>query len=108
MSPTVPDLRRLTRPVGGSPTQNAAARADIETLRQMGASDIRVNQQQLNATSTGLCRVGTCRPDVEATLPNGLRIRIEYDRRSSTRGPGHADRILRNDPNAIVILRTVN
>jgi hypothetical protein len=106
-----PDVLDLRRPVGGSITQNQAAAADIATLRNMGASNIRVNQQQLNATGTAegdVCRAGICRPDVEATLPDGRRIRIEYDRSTSRRGPGHADRILRNDPNAIVILRTVN
>lgn len=101
----------LGRPIGGSVTQNQAAAADIAILQNMRATNIRVNQTQLNATGTAqgaVCRAGICRPDVEATLPDGRRIRIEYDRSTSPRGPGHANRILRNDPNAIVILRTVN
>lgn len=75
-------------------------------LRSMGAKDIRINQQQVN---NQMCRVGICRPDVQATLPNSnKRIYIEYDRTSSNRGAGHASRALSNDPDAIVILRTVD
>ena len=56
-----------------------------------------------------MCRVGICRPDVQATLPNSnKRIYIEYDRARSNRGAGHASRALSNDPDAIVILRTVD
>lgn len=69
-------------------------------LRSMGAKDIRINQ---------MCRVGICRPDVQATLrDSNKRIYIEYDRASSNRGAGHASRALSNDPDAIVILRTVD
>ncbi len=56
-----------------------------------------------------MCRVGICRPDVQATLrDSNKRIYIEYDRASSNRGAGHASRALSNDPDAIVILRTVD
>ena len=75
-------------------------------LRSMGAKDIRINQQQVN---NQMCRVGICRPDVQATLrDSNKRIYIEYDRASSNRGAGHASRALSNDPDAIVILRTVD
>ena len=75
-------------------------------LRSMGAKDIRINQQQVN---NQMCRVGICRPDVQDTLrDSNKRIYIEYDRASSNRGAGHASRALSNDPDAIVILRTVD
>lgn len=75
-------------------------------LRSMGAKDIRINQQQVN---NQMCRVGICRPDVQATLrDSNKRIYIEYNRASSNRGAGHASRALSNDPDAIVILRTVD
>jgi hypothetical protein len=75
-------------------------------LRSMGAKDIRINQQQVN---NQMCRVGIYRPDVQATLrDSNKQIYIEYDRASSNRGAGHASRALSNDPDAIVILRTVD
>jgi hypothetical protein len=79
--------------------------ADVAYLKSIGATDIRVNQQQVDIL---VCRVGICRPDVQATLPNGRRILIEYDTSASNRGAGHANRALNNDPNTIVILRTVD
>lgn len=78
---------------------------DVNYLKSIGADDIRINQQQIDAS---VCRVGVCRPDVQATLPNGRRITIEYDTSASTRGASHATRTLNNDPNAIVILRRVD
>ena len=103
--PNAPPLRDLDRPVGQSPTQNEAAQADVRFLDSQGVKDIRINQQQLNSNE---CRVGICRPDVQGTLPDGRRIYIEYDRFFSNRDPGHASRILSNDPNAVIILRRVN
>ncbi|MBX3585259.1 MAG: hemagglutinin repeat-containing protein [Ramlibacter sp.] len=106
VNPVAPPVRdSLGRTVGNSSTQNAAMQADVDYLKSINATDIRVNQQQVDSA---VCRVGICRPDVQATLPNGRRITIEYDTTSSTRATGHATRTLSNDPNAIVILRTVN
>jgi hypothetical protein len=104
VAPNAPVILRLDRPVGPLVAQNAAAQADLALLESLGVKNVRVNQQQL---SGGTCRVGICRPDVQGTLPDGRTIHIEYDTGASRRGPGHADRILRNDPEAIVILRTV-
>ena len=76
---------------------------DVTYLRLMNAEDIRINQQ-VNSQS---CRVGICRPDVQGTLPDSnRRIYVEYDRTSSNRGARHASRLLSNDPDAIVILKT--
>ena len=86
-------------------TQNQAVQADANYLKSLNATDIRINQQQVNGN---LCRVGICRPDLQATLPSGKRVYIEYDRSTSSRGIPHADRIFSNDKDAIVILRTLD
>ncbi|MCW2601818.1 MAG: Large exoprotein involved in heme utilization or adhesion, partial [Frankiales bacterium] len=97
VDPVPAPARNLTgRDVGASPSQNAAMRDDVAYLESIKATGIRINQQQLNAAE---CRVGTCRPDVQATLPNGRRVVIEYDTAVSTRGAGHATRALSNNPN---------
>ncbi|HHK6006258.1 TPA: hypothetical protein ACQWGN_002253, partial [Neisseria subflava] len=107
VKPTPPSpLNGSGRTIGKSKSQNQIMQDDVAYLRSMGAEDIRINQQQVN---NQMCRVGICRPDVQATLPNSnKRIYIEYDRTSSNRGAGHASRALSNDPDAIVILRTVD
>ena len=105
VSPTVPPVRSLSRPIGQSPTQNAALQADIAAARAQGATNFRVNQQQINVAGQ---RVGVNRPDLQYTNADGARVYVEYDTTSSIRGPGHRTRILANDPNGIVILRTVN
>jgi hypothetical protein len=105
VSPVPPNaINTAGRRVGLNANQNAQVQADAATLRQLGATDIRIDQQQI---SNG-CRVGICRPDLQATMSDGLQVYIEYDTSSSLRGPGHATRLLANDPNAIVILRTLD
>jgi hypothetical protein len=107
VKPTPPSpLNDSGRTIGKSKSQNQIMQDDVAYLRSMGAKDIRINQQQVN---NQMCRVGICRPDVQATLrDSNKRIYIEYDRASSNRGAGHASRALSNDPDAIVILRTVD
>src|ERR1051325_5901795 len=83
--------------------------ADIQYAISQGATDIRVNQQQVNALGQ---RVGINRPDLQYTLPGNNRVYIEYDNTTpgtwpnTPRGNQHADRILANDPNGGVILRS--
>lgn len=109
VNPTRPRARSLYRPVGGNPAQQRSLAKDIQDAIAQGATDIRVNQQQINALGN---RVGINRPDLQYTLPDGRRVYIEYDNMTpntwpnTPRGPGHADRILANDPNGVVILRT--
>jgi hypothetical protein len=86
VNPTAPSAKALNRPVGLSPTQNAEVQADIALARAEGATEFRVNQQQVDAAGN---RVGTNRPDLQYTDANGQRVYVEYDRTSSTRGPGH-------------------
>ncbi len=105
VNPTAPPVRPLNRCIGNSPPQNAAMQVDIVAARAQDATDFRVNQEQVNAAGQ---RVGTNRPDLQYTDANGRRVYVEYDTTSSTRGPGHLTRIMANDPNGTVILRTVN
>lgn len=100
-----PPVLPLDRSVGGSVTQNAAVQADLQLLRDLEATDFRVNQQQLNGDG---CRVGICRPDLQATLPDGRQIIIEYDTSASRRGGPHGVRRNANDGDAIIILRIVD
>ncbi|WP_445367711.1 RHS repeat-associated core domain-containing protein [Methylomonas sp. BW4-1] len=105
VNPTPPAVLPTNRPIGRSPTQNAAAQAEVQRMQQAGYRDIRVNQQQVNAEGV---RVGTNRPDVQETSPAGQREYIEFDTSSSTRGPAHEVRIRANDPSGSVDLRTQN
>jgi hypothetical protein len=101
VGPKVPRGRETHRPIGSSPTQNAQLQADIRYLRNMGAENIRVNQQQVAARDSQ--RVGTNRPDLQFDY-NGRRYHVEYDTPTSGRGPGHQSRISSNDPNTETIL----
>jgi len=101
---TAPPPLPLNRPIGLSPTQNAQLQRDITAIRSKGATDIRVNQEQVTA---GGDRVGRNRPDLQYTL-SGKRFYIEYDTSRSQRGLGHQQRILANDPSGTVILKTVD
>ncbi len=100
-----PDSLPTNRPIGKSTTQNAAAQAKIKELEAAGYTDIRVNQQQVNA---GGERVGINRPDIQATTPSGQRVYIEYDTSLSNRGPLHEQRINANDPSGTVELYKVD
>ncbi|MFB6719398.1 RHS repeat-associated core domain-containing protein [Kribbella sp. NPDC056345] len=103
VSPIAPAAKSLNRPIGNSPTQNAQLQNDIRALRARGATDMRVNQQQVNINGD---RVGVNRPDLQYTL-NGRRHYAEYDVPPPTRAPGHKQRIIANDPTAKVHLYTV-
>ena len=91
-----------TGKIGESPTHEAELRKDIDLAKAEGATDIRVNQEQVNADGT---RVGVNRPDLQFTTKDGKRVYIEYDTPESGRGPGHEARILANDPKGKIILK---
>lgn len=99
----MPRPKPLNRPVGNSPTQNAFVQARIQQLRNANATNIRVNQQQLDQLGN---RVGINRPDLQYTL-GGQRFAEEFDVPSSARGLAHLGRLLANDPSLIVGLFTV-
>jgi hypothetical protein len=105
VNPTPPAALPTDRPVGKSPTQNAEAQAEVGRMKDGGYTDVRVNQQQVNAQGV---RVGIGRPDVQGTSPVGQREYIEFDTSKSNRGPAHQDRLLTNDPAGKVDLRKVD
>ena len=86
----------------GRASHNQALQADIAALPR-GATDIRVNQQQVNALGR---RVGINRPDLQYSL-NHQRYYVEYEGLANPRGAAHEARILANDPDANFILRIV-
>ena len=101
MKPTVPGPLATDRPVSLSRTQNAQVQTDIQYLESMGATNIRVNQQQI--TYSNLQRVGINRPDLQFDYKR-RRYHVEYETPSSGRGLGHQSRTTSNDPDAEVIL----
>jgi hypothetical protein len=110
VNPAAPLLKQWQgRTVGGTPTQQQALLADIQDALAKDATDIRVNQEQVNGLGQ---HVGKNRPDLQYTLPDGTRVYIEYDNMTSStwpntpRGPGHGDRTLANDPNGVFIQRS--
>lgn len=104
VSPKVPERLAQARPISSSPSQNAQLQVDIHYVRTMGATNIRVNQQQVMVRDSQ--RVGVNRPDLQFDH-GGRRYHVEYDSPTSRRGPGHQSRITSNDPDAEVILLIV-
>jgi hypothetical protein len=97
----VPGRLDTGRPISPSPRQNAQLQRDIEYLDdELGAENIRVNQQQLNHDNK--TRVGINRPDLQFDH-KGRRYHVEYDSPTSGRGPAHQSRLTNNDPEAIII-----
>ncbi|MCX6317005.1 MAG: DUF4157 domain-containing protein [Bacteroidetes bacterium] len=89
--------------IGTTPNQNTQLLADVLEAKAKNATDIRVNQQQVDASGK---RVGTNRPDLQYTL-NGQRYYIEYEHMSNPRGDEHTKRTLANDQNGIVQVKLV-
>ena len=103
VSPIAPRALPLNRAIGQSPTQNAHLQQRILDLQAKGATDLRVNQQQVNLLGE---RVGINRPDLQYTQ-GGKRIYEEFDVPASTRGPAHEVRLRANDPTGDVHLFVV-
>jgi hypothetical protein len=99
-----PPPAKSTGYIGKSTTQQAELSRDISSARASGATDIRVNQHQVNAAGE---RVGINRPDLQYTRADGTRVYIEYDTPPPIRAQGHQIRIEANDPSAVVILKTM-
>jgi len=98
VNPVPPRALPLNRPVGSSASQNAHVQKRIAGLVDRGATDVRVNQHQVDINGR---RVGVNRPDLQYTM-NGQRIYEEFDTPSSGRGPGHRARLEANDPLGLV------
>jgi hypothetical protein len=80
------------------------AQSTQRELKVLGATNIRVNQQQL--THNNNQRVGINRPDLQFDY-QGRRYHVEYDTPSSGRGSGHQKRTTSNDPEAEILLLIV-
>lgn len=104
VSPKVPKPLSTERSISPNTNQNAQLQADLRFLRNIGAKNIRVNQQQVTVENGE--RVGINRPDVQFDY-NGRRYHVEYDTHASGRGPGHQLRSTSNDPDAEIILLIV-
>lgn len=91
-----PALSTQGRTIGKSKSQNTAVQNRVAELKKEGATDIRIDQQQVDVNGN---HVGVNRPDLQYTL-DGKRNYVEWDTPSSGRGAGHADRIKANDPSA--------
>lgn len=94
VNPTAPRALPLRRPISQSASQNAFLQEHIAGLRARGATDFRVNQQQVNINGV---RVGINRPDLQYTL-NGQRYYEEFETRSIGDAWAHKPRIMANDP----------
>lgn len=103
MNPIPPAQLPTTGRSVGRASHDAAAQADIAAARRQGATDFRLNQQQVNAAGE---RVGINRPDLQYTL-NGQRFYIEYEGSPPVRGEEHNTRILANDPSGSVVIREI-
>ena len=91
VSPNAPRALGLERSIGRV-SHNEGLQKMIRGLPD-AASDIRVNQHQVNALGQ---RVGINRPDLQYTL-NGQRNYVEFEGLANPRG-AHQARILANDP----------
>jgi RHS repeat-associated protein len=93
--------------IGTNANRTASLARDIRIARFLRATDIRVNQEQVNAQGV---RVGRNRPDLQFTLFGRLRVYVEYDPTNpvGNRGPGHNTRTLSNDPGGLSILKTLD
>jgi RHS repeat-associated protein len=97
VNPKPPAANNGNGTVGPSGSQNATAQADAAAARGTGHTDIRMNQQQVNAQGQ---RVGVNRPDLQSTDANGVRHYTEYDRSAQNAADHHA-RTTANDPNGV-------
>ena len=82
------------RKVGRTKSQNDDLEAYVEYLKDNGAEDFLIDQQQVDVAGR---KVGTNRPDLQFTK-DGKRYYVEWDRTTSGREIGHAERIAANDP----------
>jgi len=99
VSPKAPAPLPLWQTISSSPTQNAWLQTRIAYLRQAGAFDFRVNQQQVNFAGI---RVGINRPDLQYSL-NGVRWYEEFETSSLQDAEAHGPRIMANDPSGMFL-----
>jgi hypothetical protein len=97
VNPTPPPANNGNGTVGPNANQNAAAQSDAAKAAANGHTDIRMNQQQVDAKGN---RVGINRPDLQSTDANGVRHYTEYDRSAQSAADHHA-RTTANDPDGV-------
>jgi hypothetical protein len=85
-------------PQHGNPDHDKEINDKVQELLDNGYTDVRKNQQQVDAAGDV---VGTNRPDVQGTSPDGVREYWEFDRNLKN-AKQHADKIKQNDPNGVV------
>lgn len=104
VNPNPPDPRSVAGRSVGRASHTAEAQADAASAFANGATDIRLNQQQVNAAGR---RIGVNRPDLQYTKANGQRVYIEYEGTANPRGAAHTQRIVANDPGASVTVKII-
>jgi hypothetical protein len=97
VSRDAPDVLGLTGRSIGRPSHDAFIQAEIVRLRNRGATEFRLNQQQVTLAGE---RVGINRPDLQYTFGE-RRYYLEVEGVPSIRGAVHERRILANDPSGI-------
>ncbi len=103
IDPKPPAANNGKSTIGTTPNQETQLRADVTDAAQRGATDIRVNQEQVDASGK---RVGINRPDLQYTIGT-QRYYVEYEHPNNPRGADHVKRILANDPTAIIVVKLV-
>ena len=94
-----------SRPCAQNPAINAEKNRDVMRLQQQNASQIRVDQRQIQyAGDDNYIQKGWNRPDCQGIFENKPPVHIEYDTRLDQLMI-RRDRILANDPFAEVILK---
>jgi RHS repeat-associated protein len=101
--PDPPNANNGDSPIGTNPNQAAAVARDRAEMEREGYTDIRQNQEQVNAQGV---RVGRNKPDLQGTDPQGIRHYIEYDQ-DPANGAAHAQRIRANDSAGVISTKTV-
>ncbi len=94
-----PIPNRGVSPPHGGPDHDAAVDEKIDQVTELGATNIRKNQVQVDVDGN---KVGANRPDLQYDL-DGKHHNWEVDN-DSKRSLNHGDRIRANDPNAVCTL----
>ncbi len=89
--------------VHGGVAHNALIDNEIARMKKAGYTDIRKHQAQVDVNGN---KVGSNLPDVQGTI-NGVREIVEFDTKDSN-GIRHEKVIRQNDPNAKIILKSVD
>lgn len=89
--------------IGTNSNQADELARDLGQVRQDGGTDVRVNQEQVDANGV---RVGQNRPDLQWTDRSGIRHYVEYDQDPAS-AAAHEARIKANDPSGVVSTKII-